>query len=91
MRKPPAGNHWHSEWRANAGMYSDAGHKGTIALTDDGLVFSGFKNEGFLVPEYDDSRLFLKDERVEDMPPNGCEVRYLLLRLWLNTCLNAEK
>ena len=51
---------------ANAGMYSDAGHKGTITLTDDGLVFSGFKNEGFLVPEYDDSRLFLKDERVED-------------------------
>ncbi len=51
---------------ANAGLYSDTGHKGTITLTDDGLVFEGFKNEGFLVPEYDDSRLFLKDERVED-------------------------
>ncbi len=51
---------------ANAGLYSDTGHKGTITLTDDGLVFEGFENEGFLTPEYDDSRLFLKDERVED-------------------------
>ncbi|MCR5302572.1 MAG: SPOR domain-containing protein [Lachnospiraceae bacterium] len=52
---------------SNAGKYWDAGHKGTITLTDDGLVFEGFDHEGFLVPENDDSRLFLKDERVEDV------------------------
>ena len=44
---------------SNVGKYFDAGHKGTITLTDDGLVFEGFENEGFLVPENDDSRLFL--------------------------------
>ena len=51
---------------SNAGKYWDPGHKGTITVTDDGIVFEGFKNDDFLVPEYDDSRLFLKDDRVED-------------------------
>lgn len=51
---------------SNAGKYWDAGHKGTITLTDEGLVFDGFDHEGFLVPENDDSRLFLKDDRVEN-------------------------
>ena len=50
---------------SNAGKYWDAGHKGTITCTDDGLVFEGFDHDGFLVPENDDSRLFLKDDRVE--------------------------
>ena len=51
---------------SNVGKYWDAGHKGTITLTDDGLVLAGFEREGFLVPDHDDSRLFLKDDRVED-------------------------
>ncbi len=51
---------------SNVGKYWDAGHTGTITLTDDGLVFEGFDHDGFLVPDYDDSRLFLKDERVQD-------------------------
>ena len=51
---------------SNAGKYWDTGHKGTVTLTDDGLVFEGFDQEGFLVPDNDDSRLFLKDDRVED-------------------------
>lgn len=55
---------------SNAGMYWNSGHKGTITLTDDGLVFEGFENEGFLVPDNDDSRLFLKDDRVESAFPN---------------------
>lgn len=51
---------------SNAGKYWDAGHKGTITLTDDGLIFEGFDHDGFLVPDNDDSRLFLRDNRVED-------------------------
>ena len=51
---------------SNVGKYWDAGHTGTITLTDDGLVFDGFDHDGFLVPDYDDSRLFLKDKRAGD-------------------------
>ena len=51
---------------SNAGKYWDNGHDGTITLTDEGLVFEGFDHEGFLVPDDDSSRLFIKDERVED-------------------------
>ena len=51
---------------SNAGKYWNAGHKGTITLTEDGLVFEGFENDSFLVPEDGGSRLFLKDDRVED-------------------------
>ena len=51
---------------SNAGKYWDSGHTGTITHTDDGLIFEGFDHDGFLVPAQDDSRLFLKDERVED-------------------------
>ncbi len=55
---------------SNAGKYWDAGHTGTITLTDDGLVFEGFDREGFLVPsDSDDSRLFTKDDRIEDAFP----------------------
>ena len=49
---------------SNAGKYWNSGHTGTIELTNDGLVFEGFDHDGFLVPDNDDSRLFLKDERV---------------------------
>ena len=51
---------------SNAGRFWDSGCKGVITLTDDGLVFEGFEKDSFLVPEDDDSRLFLKDDRVED-------------------------
>ncbi len=52
---------------SNAGKYWDSGHTGTITLADDGLVFEGFDKDGFLVPyDSDESRLFLKNERVED-------------------------
>lgn len=51
---------------SNAGKYWDAGCKGTITLTDDGLVFKGFDNEGFLASDNGDSRLFSKDDRVQD-------------------------
>ena len=54
---------------SNAGLYWDAGHTGTITLTDEGLVFEGFDHDGFLVPDSEDSRLFIKDERVEDIFP----------------------
>ena len=51
---------------SNVGEYWNSGHFGTITLTDEGLVFDGFAHDGFLVPQNGDSRLFLKDERVED-------------------------
>lgn len=51
---------------SNVGKYWDSGHTRTITLTDEGLVFEGFDHDGFLVPDYDDSRMFLKDERSED-------------------------
>ena len=51
---------------SNAGLYWDKGKKGTITLTDEGILFEGFEQDDFLVPENDDSRLFLKDDRVED-------------------------
>ena len=50
---------------SNTGKYWDSGHEGTITLTDDGLVFEGFGHDGFLVPDNDESRLFIKDARVE--------------------------
>lgn len=50
---------------SNAGKYWDAGYKGTITLTDDGLVFEGFDQEGFLGQEHDGSRLFSRNDRVE--------------------------
>ncbi|MCR5734468.1 MAG: hypothetical protein K6G22_07690 [Lachnospiraceae bacterium] len=56
---------------SNAGKYWDAGHTGTITLADDGLVFEGFDHDGFLVPfDGDDSRTFIKDDRVEDAFPH---------------------
>ncbi|WP_031555739.1 hypothetical protein [Oribacterium sp. FC2011] len=51
---------------SNAGLYWDQGQKGTITLTDEGILFEGFEQDDFLVPENDDSRLFLNDDRVED-------------------------
>ena len=55
---------------SNAGKYWDAGHTSTITLVDDGLVFEGFDHDGFLVPfDGDDSRTFMKDDRVEDAFP----------------------
>ncbi len=51
---------------SNLGKYWDSGAKGTITLDDKGLLFEGFDNSGFLVPENDSGRLFLRDERVED-------------------------
>ena len=52
---------------SNAGKYWDSGSTGTVKLTDDGLVFEDFGHDGFFVPYTDDSRLFLKDERVQDV------------------------
>ncbi len=54
---------------SNAGRYWDGGHIGTITLEENGLVFEGFDHDGFLVPEDGGSRLFLKDDRVEDTFP----------------------
>ncbi len=54
---------------SNAGKYWGSGVKGSITLDRDGLVFENFDNDGFLVPEHDASRLFLKDERVEAVFP----------------------
>ncbi len=54
---------------SNAGKYWDSGCKGTITLTDDGLVFEGFTDDGFLSGN-DDSRSFIKDDRVEDVFSN---------------------
>ena len=54
---------------SQAGKYWDRGQDGTITLTDDGLVFENFDNEEFLCPEEYGGRLFLKDERVEDVFP----------------------
>ena len=52
---------------SNAGKYWDSGSDGTITLTDQGLKFENFDNDGFLVPEHSADRLFYKDERVEDV------------------------
>ncbi len=52
---------------SNAGKYWNEGVSGTITYTAEGLVFEGF-NDDFLCPQ-GDSRLFLKDERVEDVFP----------------------
>ncbi len=54
---------------SQAGKYWDRGQDGTITLTDDGLLFEKFDNEEFLCPEEYGGRLFLKDERVEDVFP----------------------
>ena len=51
---------------SNVGKYWDSGHTGTVTLTDEGLVFEGFDNDGFLVPYDDDRRLFARDDQVED-------------------------
>ncbi|MBO4905225.1 MAG: hypothetical protein J5367_08390, partial [Lachnospiraceae bacterium] len=51
---------------SNAGKYWDSGHTGTISLADDGLLFEGFDQDGFLVADDGNSRFFHKDERVED-------------------------
>ena len=51
---------------SNASQLWDSGHAGTITLTEEGLLFEGFDNDGFFVPEDGDSRLFLKDESVDD-------------------------
>gem|GEM_PF-1072198 len=52
---------------SNLGRYFGPPQKGSVELTEDGIVFDGF-DDGFLCPE-GDSRLFLKDERVEDTFP----------------------
>ncbi|MCR4586708.1 MAG: SPOR domain-containing protein [Lachnospiraceae bacterium] len=54
---------------SNAGKYWGPGAKGSITLDRGGLVFEDFGRDGFLVPDNDSSRLFLKDERVEDVFP----------------------
>ena len=54
---------------SNLGKYWDSGVKGTITITDEGLEFEGFDNDGFLVPEHYPTRTFLKDDRVEDVFP----------------------
>lgn len=52
---------------SQAGKYWDNGQDGTITLTADGLQFEDFDNEEFLCPKEYGGRLFLKDDRVEDV------------------------
>ncbi len=52
---------------SNLGKYWDSGVKGTITITNEGLEFEGFDNDGFLVPEHYPTRTFKKDDRVEDV------------------------
>ncbi len=54
---------------SNAGKYWNSGHTGTVTLTDEGLVFEGFEHDGFLVPDNEESRLFVRDEQVENVFP----------------------
>ena len=50
---------------SNAGKYWDAGCKGTVTLTDDGLIFEGFDDD-FLTEDGGGSREFARDDRVEE-------------------------
>ena len=52
---------------SNLGKYFGPPIAGSVELTDDGILFDRF-DDGFFCPE-GDSRLFLKDERVEDTFP----------------------
>ncbi len=52
---------------SNLSRYWDSGREGTITLTDDGLLFEGFGNDGFLCGDEGESRLFTKDDSVEDV------------------------
>ena len=54
---------------SNAGKYWNEGVKGKISLDRMGLVFEDFGHDDFFVPSGDNSRLFQKDERVEDIFP----------------------
>ena len=51
---------------SNIGKYWSEPIHGYVELTDEGLLFEGF-DDGFLCPSADEGRLFLKDERVEDV------------------------
>ena len=52
---------------SNAGKYWNAGVEGKISLDPMGLVFEDFGHDDFFVPSWDNSRLFQKDDRVEDI------------------------
>lgn len=54
---------------SNAGKYWGAGSTGKIVLTNDGLLFEDFEDEEFLCPAEYGSRLFLRDDRVEEAFP----------------------
>ncbi len=54
---------------SNAGKYWDTGTRGIIRIERGGISFEGFDNDGFLVPEHSDSRLFLSDDRAESVFP----------------------
>ncbi len=54
---------------SNAGRYWDSGRWGSISLDPMGVVFRFFDDDNFLTPDAEESRLFLKDERVEDVFP----------------------
>ncbi|MCR4908862.1 MAG: SPOR domain-containing protein [Lachnospiraceae bacterium] len=49
---------------SNLGKYWGPGDKGTITLTDEGLVLEGFSSQGYFP-----AGTFLKDDRVEDVFP----------------------
>lgn len=51
---------------SDIGKYWSEPIHGYVELTDEGLLFEGFDDE-FLCPSADEGRLFLKDERVEDV------------------------
>lgn len=54
---------------SNAGKYWGAGNTGTVAVTSEGLLFEDFQDEEFLCPAEYGSRLFLRDDRVEEVFP----------------------
>ena len=71
---------------SNVGRYWDSGREGTIALTDGGLLFEGFGNDGFLCGDAGEQRLFSKDDSIEDAFPyvteNGSGGDDALQGLW---------
>ncbi|MCR5734751.1 MAG: SPOR domain-containing protein [Lachnospiraceae bacterium] len=54
---------------SNIDKYWNSGWPGTVTLTDEGLLFEDFEDFDFLCGSDGESRLFEKDDRVEDIFP----------------------
>ena len=54
---------------SNLDKYWNSGWPGTVTLTDEGLLFEDFEDFDFLCGLDGESRLFEKDDRVEDIFP----------------------